>query len=272
MPKAASKASRNPSRRVADVAPDLLAALHAGTRETSNLVEALAIDPVALLTQCLPPLGLAPLLDDLLPQLQSSPRPKVMASSRLIGRALQPLVSVSAGARSRWGRVRGHASDTIRGWAALAIGDHDQLTLAEKLVELRPLAADPHFGVREMAWLGLRDSLLRELEAALDLLQPWTCEPDENLRRFASEATRPRGVWCAHSLVLKATPELGLPLLEPLRSDPSKYVRLSVGNWLNDASKSHPEWVRQVCTRWERESPTTATQEILRKALRTIGR
>ena len=42
---------------------------------------------------------------------------------------------------------------------------------------------------------------------------------------------------------------IGLPILEPLKSDYSKYVRNSVGNWLNDASKTQSGFVRKLCRR-----------------------
>jgi len=59
-------------------------------------------------------------------------------------------------------------------------------------------------------------------------------------------------------------------LLEPVRSDPSDYVRRSVGNWLNDASKSRPEWVRSLAAEWRRASKTAETAWIVRHALRTL--
>ncbi len=69
---------------------------------------------------------------------------------------------------------------------------------------------------------------------------------------------------------LKDDPSPGLAVLEPLRSDPSLYVRNSVGNWLNDASKSRPDWVEALCARWRKESPTNETTYIIRRALRTL--
>ena len=48
------------------------------------------------------------------------------------------------------------------------------------------------------------------------------------------------------------------------------YVRYSVGNWLNDASKTQSGFVRKLCRRWESE--TKETKYIVKKALRTVGK
>jgi 3-methyladenine DNA glycosylase AlkC len=104
----------------------------------------------------------------------------------------------------------------------------------------------------------------------LKLLEPWVRDRDEGVRRCAVEATRPRGVWTRHLEELEAEPERARRLLEPVRSDPSDYVRRSVGNWLNDASKSRPEWVRSLAAEWRRASKTAETAWIVRHALRTL--
>jgi 3-methyladenine DNA glycosylase AlkC len=148
----------------------------------------------------------------------------------------------------------------------------ERLAFAKRLERARRFAADTHMAVRECAWDSFRPFLARDLPGALRLLRPWVHDKDGNVRRCAVEATRPRGVWTEHLEALKDDPEPGLPLLEPLKADPSDYVRRSVANWLNDASKSRPEWTRAVCRRWEKESRAPETRWIVRHALRTLER
>ena len=66
---------------------------------------------------------------------------------------------------------------------------------------------------------------------------------------------------------MKQNPELGLTILEPLKSDKAKYVQDSVGNWLNDASKTQPDFVKNLCEKWKKESPTKETAYIIKKGI-----
>jgi 3-methyladenine DNA glycosylase AlkC len=125
-------------------------------------------------------------------------------------------------------------------------------------------------GVREIAWMAVRAEISKNLNESISIFSKWILDKNENVRRFAIEATRPRGVWCEHIEALKNNPALALPILEPLKSDHSKYVQNSVANWLNDASKTQPEFVIDICKKWQKESNTKETDYIVKKALRTI--
>jgi 3-methyladenine DNA glycosylase AlkC len=171
-----------------------------------------------------------------------------------------------------WVVARNSESDSVRGWGAMAIGWSPDLDLGDRLRLMRPFADDAHFAVREWAWLSLRPHIVMEPENAIRMLRPWTREESERLRRFASEASRPCGVWSKHITILKAKPDLGLPLLLPLKSDPSRYVQDSVANWLNDASKSQPEWVKAICESWLASASDERTARICRRGMRSIAR
>lgn len=165
-----------------------------------------------------------------------------------------------------------HPSDTVRGFACFAIALHPELGFADKFMAMRVLAADRHFGVREWAWLALRPVVVAAPFEAIAQLQGWVSEPDANLRRFAIEITRPRGVWAKHIAPLRAEPWHGLPLLESCCHDVSRYVQDSVANWLNDAARSRPEWVREVCWGWLQNYPdNSACCYIVKRAQRNLG-
>jgi 3-methyladenine DNA glycosylase AlkC len=162
-----------------------------------------------------------------------------------------------------------HPSDTVRGWVAYGIAEQD-LPLRILLDTIKPFADDSHSGVREWAWMALRPKLAEDIEEGIALLIPWTTHPSPNIRRFACEITRPRGVWCSHISELKENPQKGLPVLASLNSDPSRYVQNSVGNWLNDAAKHHPTWVKNLCHQWQLNSPTLETRYICKRACRSL--
>ena len=247
------------SRGVADIAPARLALLNGGTLASATLTEGLAIDFTRLLAAAVPAIGAARL-----------ERMRAQAATGITGRmALAAQLLLDAGADLAL--LQAHPSDTVRGWVCFAIAAQPGLTLSQQLAAMRPLADDGHFGVREWAWLALRPHLAARLDEAIALLAPWTADPSERLRRFACEALRPRGVWCAHIPELKQQPQLALPLLQPLRADPAVYVQDAVANWLNDAAKSQPDWVRSLCAQWLLESPVAATARICKRAQRSLS-
>lgn len=260
---------RTGSTTTAGVPAEVRALLDAGLIESVNLSEWLVVDqPKLLATVCA-----AHDWSDWLPEFTAAlERLKTPTTPKRL-EAIGQIFATQVSARSYAGLVktlRSHPSDIVRGWGAYVVGRRVGLTLSERLTQIRPFAADGNMGVREVAWMAVRAPLAAELTAGIALLAAWTGEADANLRRFATEATRPRGVWCRHITALKEAPELGLPILEPLKADPAKYVRDSVANWLNDASKSRPTWVQELCDRWVTTSPGRETAAIVQRALRTL--
>ena len=261
---------RKGARRISEVPPDVLAALNRGETATVNLVEWLALDQRVMVRHVLPAVGLKSAVAGALAVCEAEQKRSAMQLLKAIGRHLAGEIELKATPRSPFGKLLRHPSDVVRSWACFAVTYSEGLTLAKRIGSLESLAADSHFGVRETAWMALRPAVEAELEHAIELLEDWALHADANLRRCASEVTRPCGVWCSHLTRLKAEPQLALPILEPLKSDGSKYVRDSVGNWLNDASKSQPAWVHKLTRRWQQESKTQETAYIVKKALRTI--
>jgi len=252
---------RTGATRMADIPAEIVMALTLGRIETRTLVEIYAVDFETLLDQVVPGLG---------PALTTRAGPSDGITRRMAA-AGQILLETEGPAIVE--TLARHPSDIVRGWSAYALAAQTGLDLTDRLTRVRPLAADPHFGVREWAWLALRPHLAADVDQSIALLRPWTAEDRDTLRRFAVESMRPRGVWCRHIALLKTDPARGLPLLDPLRADPSRYVQDSVANWLNDAARSDPDWVRRLCARWldeDEADPQPATARICRRAQRSL--
>jgi 3-methyladenine DNA glycosylase AlkC len=259
---------RKGAARIALIPPEVLEALNRGLVPTVNLNEFLALDLPLLARTVASQVGLDPQAERLADTLAMLPAFRPVKRHEHVARALYDLAEPRPDRDAVAHALATHASDVARSWAAQWIL-FSGMALPAKLRSVRRFAADPHFGVREIAWMAVRDEVAGEVDAAVGLLRPWVTDTDANIRRFASELTRPRGVWCAQIEVLKAEPWRAAALLEPLRADPSRYVQNSVANWLNDASKSQPGWVESICERWRRESPVAATDYIVRRALRS---
>ena len=146
-----------------------------------------------------------------------------------------------------------HSSDTVRGWAAFAVGQDADRPPLERIDAIKPFAADSHFGVREWAWMAVRAIIVDDPIGVIERLTPWTQDSDPNIRRFASEATRPRGVWAASIGLLRKEPNHALSILSALRHDSERYVEDSVANWLNDAAKDRPDWVIALLDAWAKD-------------------
>lgn len=247
--------------RAADIPADVLQALSHGRMQTATLAECLAVDQATLARAVFPGLSACAL--------------KAVDAACELG-VLKRMARIAAVLLDELGEAgishcRAHAADTVRGWACFMLAAQPEPDLPARLAAIRALADDTHFGVREWAWMAVRPHLARELDAAIAQLAPWTAEPSERLRRFACEALRPRGVWCAHLAALRRDPARALPVLSPLRADPSTYVQDSLANWLNDAAKDHPAWVRELCRQWLQLAPAAATRRICRRAQRSIA-
>lgn len=247
---------RKGAASISSVPDDILKQLEAGTIESATLSEGLAINFAILLGNIFPELT-QEALSGIEPKLGITKRMSAAAKIILVAKGNEVIPDLSS-----------HTSDTIRGWAAYSIAAQDS-SLSEKLNLIKPLADDQHFGVREWAWLAVRPDIVKAPLEAVTLLKPWTEDSSEFIRRFASEALRPRGVWSGHIAAFKSEPALALSILEPLKSDPSRYVQDSVANWLNDAFKSQPEWVANVCADWQAKSATPETAYIVKRALRS---
>lgn len=250
-----------------EVSPLILEQMNKGLIESANLTEWLCVDHKILVQHTLP----TDYQEDYINKLNLLESKSTMSMIRAVGEFLVHDAKIDKNSQL-FLQLKTHPSDSVRCWAAYIIGTDSQLPINEKLEAIKAFAADNHFGVREISWMAVREAVTEHLDDALEILRAWSTDQDANIRRFATESIRPNGVWCKKIERLKTNPELALAILENMKADDSKYVQDSVANWLNDASKTRPDFVVQLCTKWKQENPNKNTAYIIKRALRTINR
>lgn len=259
---------RKGARRKRDVPVDVLRYLATGELETVNLMEWLAADMSALARNVAATTSYQPLRRALL-----------NAAGEMLGKGVKERIAVAGRAiASTLGDIRHpaflglacHQSDLVRQWACSAVNEEClSRSLDKRLIATTVFAKDSNMSVREVAWMAFRPHVRSDLENSIQSLEPLSRDSDPNLRRFAIEVTRPRSVWGAHINQLKDEPATAFALLNNVRSDPARYVQLAVGNWLNDASKTRPDWVYKICQSWTKFE-NHHTDAIVKRGLRTL--
>ncbi len=96
--------------------------------------------------------------------------------------------------------------------------------------------------------------IIRYPDKMMKQMLVWSKHEHWGVRRLASEGCRPRLPWAMALPDLKKDPAPILPILENLKNDPARFVRLSVANNLNDISKDNPQIVIDLVKRWKGES------------------
>ncbi|MFD1713141.1 DNA alkylation repair protein [Amnibacterium flavum] len=122
---------------------------------------------------------------------------------------------------------------------------------------------------RLTAEFAIRVLLRHDLPRALETARRWTGSADTDVRRLASEGTRPYLPWSVRVPAIIVSPGSTVPILDALYRDPSDYVRRSVANHLNDLSRDAPDLVVGTARRWL-ENPDENTPGVVRHGLRTL--
>ena len=255
-------------RTLADIPQATLLRLASGATETADWTEWMATDMAALARTVAAQTSSNRLAASLSQAAKQVTGIGILDRLALIGRAVSSGVKGFDG--SAFLAICRHNSDIVRQWGAYAVNDPDRkLTLKERLVLTRRFAADHHMSVRECAWMAFRPHLSSQLIQGLKLLEDVSLAKNAFERRFAVEVSRPRSVWGRHISELKNRPEMGMALLTNVYKDESRYVRLAAGNWLNDASKTRPDWVLEICSVWSKTGDKL-TNAIMSRGLRTL--
>jgi 3-methyladenine DNA glycosylase AlkC len=148
--------------------------------------------------------------------------------------------------------------------ASRAIEDGREAAFDDALVVLASLTS------RLTSEFAIRALLRHDLTRALGVIGSiWVVSDDVDVRRLASEGTRPYLPWATRVPDVLREPEATIPILTALYRDESDYVRRSVANHLNDLSRDHADLVVDTARAWL-AAPNEHTARLVGRALRTL--
>ncbi len=145
---------------------------------------------------------------------------------------------------------------TQRGYTNLVFPDlvgvygHDNVDLS-----LEALKYFTQFGSSEFA---IREFLKRDFNRTIKVMHVWAKDKNADVRRLASEGSRPRLPWSFKLDEVIKNPKSTQGILEILKTDDELYVRKSVANHLNDHSKDNTDFMLRVLKSWDKSNAHTA--------------
>jgi len=105
------------------------------------------------------------------------------------------------------------------------------------------------------------------------LFKEWSEDPNEHVRRWVSEGTRPNLPWGMKINHLDEASgknlKRNIQLLEKLKNDSSLYVRTSVANHMNDISWKDPDLTIKTLSKWNKIK-TSEMKWVIKRALRNL--
>ena len=200
-----------------------------------------------------------------------------------IKQALEPLATLSLNERMRHTSklLRQHLPDEYkkavnilkkvaplvdRGYTALVFPDFvSQFGIHDFTTSLDALHFFTSFGSSEFA---IRTFLKMDFDRTINVMQDWSLDKNEHVRRLASEGSRPRLPWSFKLDEVIKYPEKTGRILENLKEDESLYVRKSVANHLNDITKDSPTYVLELIQGWNQQH--IHTQWIIKRGCRSL--
>lgn len=152
------------------------------------------------------------------------------------------------------------------GFASISLPEYVALYgLDDFDLSMQALRHFTRFGSSEFA---IRHFLIKDMPRTLSVMETWSRDENEHVRRLASEGCRPRLPWSFQLKELIADPSPVTAILDNMKGDDALYVRKSVANHLNDITKDNPAFVFRLIEDWPKGHKHT--DWIVRQALRTL--